>query len=460
MNKKTFLPWLLFLLIIEAVLIFLFVPAINVFSLNFWFFHVFPAILWFWFASSSGSKLHTVASVLLVTFLALFVFFGGIHLVSDIDSSKSHSQIAKINNNGVFDNSVIEVNSPGEIPTIDKEAAITIASNLINSNQQYFETYRLGTECNLIYYKEDYYRIIPLEYIDPLNFGGVPGYILVNISNGEANFVKLEKDNAIRYSPSSILSKDLSRYIRFYYPTEIFGDENFEIDDNGHPYYIVPTLKLKSAFWGSHYVYGALVVDAVTGDIQKYSLENIPEWIENVYDVDRLMTEASWHLAYVNGSPNWYTSATDSKPTTRYHNSSEYYLFGKDGEILIYTGVTIGSSNMNNISFLLGNLRTGELTYYSDYGISEDNAQNAAINLFPENQYVPSRVLLLNIEGNPVYYLTLKNHLDNPEQFAFANKNKPSVFCVTGETVDEALRNYYDMIGKKYPYSIEYDEND
>ena len=72
---------------------------------------------------------------------------------------------------------------------------------------------------------------------------------------------------------------------------------------------------------------------------------------------------------------------------------------------------------------------------------------------------MPSRVLLVNIEGNPAYYLTLKNHLNHAEQYAFVNKNNP-VFFVAGKSVDEALRSYYQTIGIRYPHSIEYDENE
>ena len=457
MVNKNFFFKLLLLICVEIAFAFFFTPAFNVLSFKFWFFIVLPPVLWFWNICPSETKLYKIASAILILLAILLVSSGLMFIISSGTSSEVHSQIAKISNDGVFEDSVIEITSPNDIPTIDKESAITLASNLISSNQQYFETYKLGTECNLIYYKESYYRILPLEYIDPLNFGGVPGYILVNIYNGETNFIKLENNNTIKYSPSSIFDKDLSRYIRFKYPTELFGDENFEIDDNGHPYYIVPTLK--STTFSVNYVYGALVVDAVTGDIQKYTLANLPEWIENVYDVERLMTEAKWHIDFNVGPSNWLMRSAENTPATRYHNGSEYYVFGKNGEIYVYTGVTIGPSYMNNIAFLLGNLRTGELTYYSDYGISENNAQMAAQNLFLENQYVPSRVLLLNIEGNPVYYLTFKNHLEHPEQYAFVNKNKPSVFCVTGESVDDALKNYYKMLGIKYPYSIEYDES-
>ena len=461
MDKKKLFLKLLLLLVAEIVLVFFITPAFNIFSLKFRFFVLLPLLVGLWSILPSDTKRTRIIPNVLILLAIFLVFFGVVNLLSSSTSSDSHSQIAKIHNDGDFSDSVIKVEALSDVPTVDREYAVTLASNLINSNQQYYETYRLGTECNLIYYKESYYRIIPVEYIDPLNFGGVPGYILVNVFNGETNFIKLENDNAIKYSPTSILDKDLSRYIRFKYPMELFGDENFEIDDNGHPYYIVPTLRSKSLFFGGEYVYGALVVDAVTGDIQKYTLNNLPEWIENVYDVERLMTEAKWHLDHEAGPSNFIMRSSENTPTTRYHLNSEYYIFGKDGEIYIYTEITLGPTYMNNIAFMLGNLRSGVLTYYSDYGISGYNAQIAAQSLYHENQYVPSRVLLLNIEENSVYYLTMKNHLEHPEQYAFINKYKePFVFWVAGESVDEALRNYYKTLGKQYPYSIEYDEND
>ncbi len=42
----------------------------------------------------------------------------------------------------------------------------------------------------------------------------------------------------MKYMPSAILFEKLERKLRFDYPTEIFGQMNFEIDNSGKPYWI------------------------------------------------------------------------------------------------------------------------------------------------------------------------------------------------------------------------------
>ncbi len=446
-------------LLIEAALLYFFKPALNIFSFIFWPTVLVPfcSLLQFCFKKT---KLKTLINTICSTLMVIFVLFVFIHSIGLEASTKSSSQIAKFSNDGEFSKSVIEITSPTDLPLIDKEAAFDIGSKLLTSNEQYAESYTLDSDVNLISYKDSAYMISPLEYNSFLNFDGIPGYILTNIYTGETEFIELSENTRIKYAPSAVLNQDLFRHLRFSYPFTILGDANFEIDNDGHPYYVVPTLAIKSVFLGNRYIKDVLVVDAVSGEIQKYSLSNVPEWVDNVYAVDRLMKEAKWHLDYNGSDHNVFLSA-NNPPMTRYETDQEYFEFAMNGHIYVYTGIKLqyAESNRNNIAFILGNLRTGEITYYSDYGIAETDAQTAAINLFPEDQYVPSRVLLVNIEGNPAYYLTLKNHLNHAEKYAFVNKTNP-VFFVAGDSVDEALRSYYQTIGKRYPYSIEHDENE
>jgi hypothetical protein len=59
---------------------------------------------------------------------------------------------------------------------------------------------------------------------------GVLGYIKVNSVNGTSELVKLNK--GMKYMPSAMFNEKLSRKLRFSYPTEIFGEETFELDND------------------------------------------------------------------------------------------------------------------------------------------------------------------------------------------------------------------------------------
>lgn len=450
MSKKSIFIGIPLLLLSEFILWYLFTPAINIFAPSFYLCILIPLVIFL--LCSFGFKKLIITPLLILGGLTLII--GLTHLSFNDSSSKVHSDIAKVTNNGTFSESTLTVNSSFDLPIIDKESAKVISENLLKSNDNYVSTYTLSSNSKLIFYKESYYFVSPLEYVNPLIFDGIPGYTLVNIYTGEAKLVELEKP--IIYAPTASLNQNLSRHLRMHYPFDIFGNENFEIDENGHPYYVVPTLNTRSLLYGGQYVKKILVVDAVTGEIQEYSHSTLPTWIDNVYDIERIMKEAKWYLDYNSSNLSWLSKTSDNSLTTRYHQSNEYCEFGKDNAIYLYTGVTLWSSPNNNIAFLVCNLRTGEIKYCYDYGIGEDSIQAAAQNLYLENQYLPSKVLLVNIEDEPVYYLTLKNHLYHVEQYALANQNSDTMFFLSGETVDEVLRNYYKLIGKPYP-SIERD---
>ena len=97
-----------------------------------------------------------------------------------------------------------------------------------------------------INYNADIVRVTPLEYNGFIKYlnnrkNGVKGYITVNSVTGDADLVKLDK--GMQYMPSAYFFDNLHRHLRFKYPTVIFDDERFEIDNDGNPYWVVPTVR-------------------------------------------------------------------------------------------------------------------------------------------------------------------------------------------------------------------------
>ncbi len=56
----------------------------------------------------------------------------------------------------------------------------------------------------------------------------------------------------------------------------MFGSSSFEIDEEGAPYWITPTIRYRIGLWGGEDVEGAVLVNAVTGEHQYYAVEDIP----------------------------------------------------------------------------------------------------------------------------------------------------------------------------------------
>ena len=58
---------------------------------------------------------------------------------------------------------------------------------------------------------------------------GITGYIKVNSVTGESTLQRTDK--GLKYMRSAYFNDNLRRKLRFDYPTLIFGEKTFEIDD-------------------------------------------------------------------------------------------------------------------------------------------------------------------------------------------------------------------------------------
>ena len=72
--------------------------------------------------------------------------------------------------------------------------------------------------------------------------------------------VRLEE--GMKYSDIEHFSRNIMRHLRFNYPTFLFDTPNFEIDEEGHPYWICPRIVKTIGLFGGTDVRGAVIVDA------------------------------------------------------------------------------------------------------------------------------------------------------------------------------------------------------
>ncbi|HEM4895767.1 TPA: hypothetical protein U1131_002130, partial [Streptococcus suis] len=216
------------------------------------------------------------------------------------------------------------------------------------------------------------FRVSPLEYKNFWKWlsnhqDGIGYYVKVNQTTGKAELAKLSK--AMHYSDSEFLLNDTLRHLRLQYPTTIFGKPSFEVDDQGNPYYIATIYEPKFGL-SSNDPIGAIVLDAVTGESKKYSLEDIPEWVDRVYSANNVISRVDDHYTYQNGFWNTIFSQTGVKNTTDSYN---YISIGSD--IYLYTGITSATADSSNLGFILVNMRTREITNYKLASATETAAQ-------------------------------------------------------------------------------------
>ena len=77
--------------------------------------------------------------------------------------------------------------------------------------------------------------------------------------------------------------------MRFRYPTAIFDELSFEIDDKGVPYWVAPVKKFNIGLFGGETVGSVVLCNAVTGECKSYKIEDVPQWVDRAYSADLLV---------------------------------------------------------------------------------------------------------------------------------------------------------------------------
>ena len=202
-----------------------------------------------------------IIPIVIFVLIALFGLTG-----STIFNAKRYSTIIEIQE-GVF---AEEIPNADSVAIMDQETARVIGSRVMGEIDDVSQ-YNISGEYNMIVYQGETYRVSPLEYaseIKALDHIGVSGYVLVNCTTQEAKLVKL--DGKMMYTPSSVFSYDLTRHIRKSYPSALLGKAQFEIDEEGKPFYIVPIYKTTIGLYGGKVLDKVLVVNTIDGKIDEY----------------------------------------------------------------------------------------------------------------------------------------------------------------------------------------------
>ncbi len=355
------------------------------------------------------------------------------------------------------------------LPKLDDVAANELASRALGDlkDEGLVSQFKTSETSYQINYKNNPVRVVPLEYADIIKWfsntnEGLPGYVIVNVDDEDTEFVKTE--SRIRYSPAEHFGKLLKRHLRFAYPTYMFGEANFEIDESGKPYWICPVLDKTIGLFGGTDVIGAVIVDASTGEFEELSIKDIKEnteynWIDRVYSSDLVIEQFDYYGKYGNGFWNSILAQKNVVASTDGHN-----YIAKDDDVWLYTGVTSVTSDNSIVGFVLVNQRTKETQYYRVSGGTESAAQSAAEGIVKDLGYTATFPLLVNIGGEPTYFMSLKDSKNIVQQYAFINVKNYNKIGVTGKDVVECLNEYIKLYeketGDKLGAEIEVDDKD
>lgn len=388
--------------------------------------------------ANSASKL---PGILLTAFFAVIIIILLVDFVcSPVFNAKSYSKRIDISEDSVFEKDVEEVNF-GSMPLLDKESSQKLGDRVMGEMTELVSQFIVSDLYTQINYNDSIIRVTPLEYANVIKYftnnkGGVKGYITVDSVSGKANLVKL--DEGMQYMPSAIFGKDLHRKLRFSYPTLIFGDESFEIDNEGNPYWIVPTLKY-TAIGLKKEVTGVVILDPITGESKKYCIDDIPTWVDHAYPAELIIDQTDNWGSYKSGFINSIFGQKNVVMTTEGYN----YIAMKD-DIYLYTGITSVTNDESITGFILSNLRTKETKFYSVSGAKEYSAMESAKGQVQEKNYQASFPLLINLNNKPTYFLSLKDNAGLVKMYAFVDVEDYQKVVVTDSSagIEAAKENY------------------
>ncbi|MDP4153694.1 MAG: CvpA family protein [Bacillota bacterium] len=381
-----------------------------------------------------GKAFRNVAIIIVGLFLLLFI--GGISGAEIFNAKHYRDQLTMKDSD--FSTDIKEI-SFSQIPIADKDTAQRLANRQVGSVVDLVSQFNLSNKFSVINYENKPYRVTPLEYADIFKWlsnssKGIPYYIKVNLATQEANIVKLDKP--MKYGMSDKFNRYVVRKARLSYPTKLFDEVNFEIDDSGHPFWVFSVIDYKIGLYGGPDAVGVVLVDAVTGDTSYYDISKVPQWIDRAYGTNLILKQINNNGKYKHGFWNSKFGQKDVLQTTDGYN----YL-SINNNIWLYTGLTSVVSDESNIGFTLVNLRTKESRFYAINGAEEYSAMASAEGKVQEKRYTATFPLLINVDNYPTYFLSLKDSAGLVKMYAFINVENYQVVGVA-ESIDEAKEQY------------------
>ncbi len=192
-----------------------------------------------------------------------------------------------------------------EIPVIDRDSAILLGNREMGSIPEYVSQFEVSTLYSQINYQGKPVRVSPLNYADLFKWftnreAGIPAYALVDMTTQDAEIVRLGEE-PIHYSASEPLVRNIDRHVQLKYPFYMFDEKSFEIDEDGHPWWICPVQDYTIGLFGGRTISRVVLCDATTGETQDLAVEECPQWVDRVFPADLLIQQYNWWGTYNNG---------------------------------------------------------------------------------------------------------------------------------------------------------------
>ncbi len=369
------------------------------------------------------------------------VFLIGSLLSSQIVNAAKYQKLMTVETRK-FEDDIKEV-SYDQIPILDKESATNVGNRVMGSMVDMVSQFEVTSLYTQINYGGKPVRVSPLTYGSLIKWftnmsDGIPAYIRIDMATQEAECVRLPE--GMKYTEGDHFNRNIYRHLRFNYPTYMFDSINFEIDEDGTPCWICPVKKYNIGLFGGVTIGRVVICNAITGECTDYDISEVPEWVDKVYSAEMLIQLYDYHGILKHGYWNSVLGQKDCLQTTDGYN----YVAMED-DVWVYTGVTSVGQDESNVGFVLMNQRTMETRYYEVAGAEEYSAMSSAEGKVQHLGYNATFPLVLNVGGEPTYFMALKDGAGLVKSYAMLNIEKYQTVAI-GDTVGECERNYLQML--------------
>ncbi len=339
---------------------------------------------------------------------------------------------------GNFAQDVKEI-SYDKIPTLDYDSATKLGDRKMGELSDMVSQFSVLDDYTQINYKGVPTRVTPLGYADLFKWlgnmkSGIPAYISLDMVSQEVSVHRLSE--GMKYTESDHFGRNLARHLRFNYPTYIFEDPDFEIDENGTPFWVCSRVIHRIGLYGGRDIGGVVLVNAVTGEDTYYDISEVPSWVDRAYNAEMIIEQYDYHGTLQKGFWNSIFGQKDCKQTTDGYN----YIALND-DVYMYTGVTSLAADESNVGFILVNQRTKETKFYAVSGAEEYSAMSSAMGEVQNLRYEATFPLLLNVAGEPTYFVALKDGAGLVKMYAFVNVRQYQIVG-KGATLRECEEDY------------------
>lgn len=293
-----------------------------------------------------------------------------------------------------------------------------------------------------------------IHYVADIEFTGffrwlkgdtIPGYFILEADNEKAEPKFIKKEYA--YTKTAFFGKWAQRQAYAHDETyKLVGEPSFEIDDEGHPYYIQTVGKPVTINGGIH-LEGVVMLDAMTGKTKFYSKDEIPKWVDGGISTDYAGYVAKTIGEYVHGTFNFSNKDKKTPNSNGDFNGIKIMFIG--GQMYYFVEFSTYKNDSNSMTeFMLMNTNNGDITFHDMRGgtlIDSTGAKNIAEKAFIEKRWTAKNPMLYEIDGQYTWLVSLQDSNNYLQQFFFvsaANHN------ITGS--DKSLNKALEKLKKAY----------